>query len=285
MIGFVFLPILLLDYKTSRNITLNDFPALSEASNRIFVFAHHSEMLLDDFDMELLKSVKNLGFYTVVVTNLNMNHNETIDLVLEKGSRGRDLGVLRDFARISDKSTFQSIEILFCNNSMIWHVGKFEELVASLSNYPADTFVFPSDSNNPTYHVQPYLLYINLSKCNYEKFQQSFEWIKNLRLKRSTVRFSEYPMSRKLSGIGWDQAVVAEYESVYKSFSKLHEGDGNLGKLKTSSLLNPTQEMWDGLILAGIPGIKRSLINHNPVGVINEPDSPKSAFHKLLENL
>ena len=272
-------PVLFLDYLTSRNIVAVDFPSLTNKNSKIFVFAHHSNSSLDEFDLEILNSTKKLGFYTVLVTNLKVTNQDGVDLVLKKGNRGRDLGILRDFARISESSTYESIEILFCNNSMIWDTTKFEKLVVSLSEYPADTLVFPSNSNNPFYHVQPYLMYVKLSKRNYAKFQQSFEWIKNLRLKRSTVKFSEYPMSRKLTEIGWKHCVIAQYEDVHKSFLMLHKGEASFKKLTSSNLLNPTQEMWDGLILSGIPGIKRTLVSANPVGVMNPPKSLEVAFN------
>ena len=283
MLKAIITPVLYLDYVISRNVSEVDFPTFTGMNQRVFVFAHHSKTTLDVFDREILNSMRKLGFYTIFVTDLKKTNQVTADLVLKKGSRGRDLGILRDFARIFQGTVFKSTEILFCNNSMMWNAIKFEKLVASLSEYPNDTFIFPSNSNNPSYHVQPYLVYINLSSTNYRKFQQSFDWIKNFRLKRSIVRFGEYPMSKRLNGMGWEQAVIAPYKSVHQNFSLLHEEDPTFRKLTTSVLLNPTQEMWDGLILSGIPGIKRSLVSLNPVGVINVPDSLESAFRQVFE--
>jgi len=270
------------DWLISSNKNSLELPELDSSHSRIFVFVHHSKSgFLDSYDQNALLEARKSGFTTILVTNCETLDNSNADLTIKKGRYGRDFAALRDLARSVKFNKSKSVEFLYLNNSMVWQENAVFSLIELLRSLERESIWFPTDSNNPSYHVQPYFLYVNLVESDYQKFASSFEWIKNYHMKRSLIFFGEYQIFRKLKEKSWNVRVVAPYSEVLLAENRFRILKGEALLNPRVDLYNSTQHLWRSLSTFGLRGVKRSLVLQNPVGVENPPINFESALTQL----
>lgn len=270
------------DWLISSNKTSLQLPEFDSSHSRIFVFVHHSESgFLDSYDQNVLVEAKKSGFTTILVTNCGTLDNSIADVTIKKARYGRDFAVMRDLSRSVEFIKNRELEFFYLNNSMVWKKSGVVEIVKFLRSLEKGTIWFPTDSNNPIYHVQPYFLYVNLEESDYLKFATSFEWIRNYHLRRSLIFFGEYQIFSKLKEKSWNIRVVAPYSEVLLAENSFRTFKGEAPLNPRFDLYNPTQHLWRSLSIFGIRGVKRSLILQNPVGVENSPVNFESALTQL----
>jgi hypothetical protein len=276
------IPVYLIDNLFSTNKKTNQIHSYDAEENRILCFIHHSKTEeLDDFDVDCLKQLNEIGFYVLLVTNANISKPDFINEVFLKAKHGRDLGGLRDFARSLNGIQKESLEILYMNNSLAWGNGSMKILIDQLRNFDRSCLVFPTSSEYPHSHVQPYLIYASLDSDGIKKFSESFEWIRNWKLKRSIVFLGEYKIWEKLRATGWKSRVLAPYDEVLLEENTLRKNIGENLLSPNSRYYNATQHMWRVLPKFGIFGVKRSLISHNPAGLSKAPLEITEALGRL----
>ena len=260
------------DWLFSSNSINTDLTDFDFSQSKLFIYVHHSNIQhLSEFDRHVLDEAKASGFDTILVSNQFSYNQECADFVFKKGTYGRDFSILRDMARSLARNQQDSVEFFYLNDSMIWREGGITEIIERLRRSKSGNILFPTDSFNPSYHVQPYFLYVRLGKADFPKFAVSFEWIKNYRFRRSLIYFNEYRIANRLKKYSWTLEVLAPYFEVLEleNCYRLQEGEV-LIDIK-SKRYNPTQHLWRSLSLFGIHAVKKSLVFQNPVKVENAP--------------
>jgi len=277
--------ILFFDWLLSSNRSQIDPVSVKIDLTSIFVFAHYSKKnQIDQFDRNVLLEMRQLGFTVILVTNASNDCDRLADIVVKKGKFGRDFASLRDVVRMIPANTNECVEILYMNSSMIWKKCSFSTLLKLLREFPINDVVVPTISLNPVQHAQPFFVYTRLDFPHLVKYQKSFDWIKNVRFKRSAVVFSEYRFFRTLTGYGWQVSPVANYWELLRVENKIRNKMGELPLSEMNTLYNPTQHFWRSLPHFGIFAIKRTLVEKNPVNVRNPPVGVLAAS-KYLEML
>jgi hypothetical protein len=264
-------PIIKLDFVFSSTKPIYRNLQWDQDAGRIFVFIKHGKM--DKFDMQILEFFRDKDFFTLLFST---EYEDSIyaDQWQKKRLFGRDSSILRDVSRTFGNIETHELELAIFNDSMVWDEMEMPNLLAKLRSYPKNTIVFPTESMYPVSHVQPYFVYANMDKRTLQKYSVSFEWIKTYHLKRSMVQFVEYLMRDTLENAGWLVEVVAKHKQLVTSAGK-----------KVTDEFNPTQHLWKSLPKCGIVGIKRSLVNTNPVNVIDAPRNFEDAIKNLREKL
>ena len=235
---------------------------------RLFAYVKHGK--IDAFDLELFDFFRKNGFFCILCSDQSVD-SSVADLWLEKNRFGRDSSFFRDLTRDFANLSLGSLEFAFFNDSMLWDSEELPGLLLKLRSFNENAIIFPTESNNPRNHVQPYLLYVRLNQEGLQRFSQSFLWIKTLHFKRGLVRFIEYVFREKIEALGWEVQLLVKHRDLFDS--ELEAVAGNR--------INPNQHAWDRLPRLGLVGIKRSLIKSNPVGVINAPKSFEEALIAL----
>jgi hypothetical protein len=254
----------------------------NETFRSIFCLVHHADDgELDQFDKSLLNQIKALEFFTVLITNAPEKNSRYADLVILKGKYGRDFSAMRDMARSFASDNPIDVEFLFMNNSMAWDYRKIESFVADLRKSPRNSLIFPTNSKYPVEHVQPYFIYIRLLSSSVNTFSESFEWIRDWRLRRSIIYFGEYRILSQLASRGWKFEVLAPYEQVLDTENEFRRVNAIETLAHDSLYYNPTQHMWPSLSKFGIAAVKKSLISINPAGIIDPPASIIEALDSL----
>jgi hypothetical protein len=271
-----------IDYIFSTNKALYDFSKIGSNSPRIFVFVHHSKSgLLDEYDLKVLKEAKISGFSTVLVSNGPICEISNADFVVQKNRNGRDFSVLRDAARSMRLNRNKQIEFFYLNNSMVWQDSAILDLIRNFQNSEKNVLIFPTESFNPLYHVQPYFMYVKLDISVIFKFSSSFEWIRNFHFRRSIIYFNEYRMAGKLNSKNWKIRVVAPYWNLLESENKYRQVSNQVILDSNFKFYNPNQHFWKSLSLFQINGVKRSLIYRNPVGIKDAPCNESNALTSM----
>jgi hypothetical protein len=188
---------------------------------------------------------------------------------------------MRDLARSVKSIKSKELEFFYLNNSIVWQKTGVVEIVKFLRSLEKGSIWFPTDSNNPIYHVQPYFLYVNLEESDYLKFATSFEWIKNYHMRRSLIFFGEYQIFGKLKEKSWNVRVVAPYSEVLLAENRFRTLKGEVLLNPRFDLYNPTQHLWRSLSIFEIRGVKRSLVLQNPVGIENPPVNFECALTQM----
>jgi hypothetical protein len=277
--------ILFFDWILSSNRSQIDPVSIEIDPTSIFVFAHYSKKnQIDDFDKNVLLEMRQLGFTVILVTNSSNDCDKLADIVLKKGKFGRDFATLRDVVRMIPTNNGGYVEILYMNSSMIWKKCSFSTLLKLLRNFPLNDVVVPTISLNPVQHAQPFFVYTRLDFPHLVLYKKSFDWIKNVRFKRSAVIFSEYRFCSSLTGYGWQVSPVANYSELLKVENQIRSELGELPLSEKNTRYNPTQHFWRCLPHFGIFAIKRTLVEKNPVYVRNPPVGVLAAS-KYLELL
>jgi hypothetical protein len=268
IVNWSFYPILALDFCLSNNSRRYVIDDVSIFTPNVFAYVKHGK--IDAFDLELFNFFKKNGFFCILCSDQSTD-SRVADLWLEKNRLGRDSSFLRDLTHDFSKLKLDNLEFAFFNDSMIWDSEELPKLLAKLRSFKENSIVFPTESNNPRNHVQPYFLYVRLNREGLQRFSQSFLWIKTLHFKRSLVKFIEYAFREKIEAFGWEVQLLVKHRDLFNSDLEA----------MTGNLINPNQHAWDRLPRLGLVGIKRSLINTNPVGVINAPKSFEEALIAL----
>jgi len=268
IISWSFYPILAIDFYLSNHYRRYVIDNVSVFTPRLFAYVKHGK--IDAFDLELFDFFRKNGFFCILCSDQSED-SRVADLWLEKNRFGRDSSFFRDLTRNFANLSLGSLEFAFFNDSMLWDSEELPGLLLKLRSFNENAIIFPTESNNPRNHVQPYLLYVRLNQEGLQRFSQSFLWIKTLHFKRSLVRFIEYVFREKIEALGWEIQLLVKHRDLFDS--ELEAAAGNR--------INPNQHAWDRLPRLGLVGIKRSLIKSNPVGVINAPKSFEEALIEL----
>lgn len=268
IISWSFYPILALDFYLSNHYRRYVIDNVSVFTPRLFAYVKHGK--IDAFDLELFDFFRKNGFFCILCSDQSVD-SSVADLWLEKNRFGRDSSFFRDLTRDFANLSLGSLEFAFFNDSMLWDSEELPGLLLKLRSFNENAIIFPTESNNPRNHVQPYLLYVRLNQEGLQRFSQSFLWIKTLHFKRGLVRFIEYVFREKIEALGWEVQLLVKHRDLFDS--ELEAVAGNR--------INPNQHAWDRLPRLGLVGIKRSLIKSNPVGVINAPKSFEEALIAL----
>jgi hypothetical protein len=249
---------------------------------RMFIYVHHSKSgSLEMHDERVLLEAKLSGYSTILISNGQHKKYQNVDFFHQKSRFGRDFSVLRDMARTLKFSKNQSVEFFYLNDSMIWKVNGISMLLAELDKSKINTLTFPTESYNPRYHVQPYFLFTKIEKEKFNDFSLSFEWIRNFHFKRSLIYLNEYRMAYKLVEKNWKIEVLAPYWEILEVENRFRERNFEECYDSTFKFYNPTQHFWRALSIFHIQGVKKSLINKNPVGITNPPSSFRNALNLL----
>ena len=268
IISWSFYPILAIDFYLSNHYRRYVIDNVSVFTPRLFAYVKHGK--IDAFDLELFDFFRKNGFFCILCSDQSED-SRVADLWLEKNRFGRDSSFFRDLTRNFANLSLGSLEFAFFNDSMLWDSEELPGLLFKLRSFNENAIIFPTESNNPRNHVQPYLLYVRLNQEGLQRFSQSFLWIKTLHFKRGLVRFIEYVFREKIEALGWEIQLLVKHRDLFDS--ELEAAAGNR--------INPNQHAWDRLPRLGLVGIKRSLIKSNPVGVINAPKSFEEALIEL----
>jgi hypothetical protein len=268
IISWSFYPILAIDFYLSNHYRRYVIDDVSVFTPRLFAYVKHGK--IDAFDLELFDFFSKNGFFCILCSDQSED-SRVADLWLEKNRFGRDSSFFRDLTRNFANLSLGSLEFAFFNDSMLWDSEELPGLLLKLRSFNENAIIFPTESNNPRNHVQPYLLYVRLNQEGLQRFSQSFLWIKTLHFKRGLVRFIEYVFREKIEALGWEIQLLVKHRDLFDS--ELEAVAGNR--------INPNQHVWDRLPRLGLVGIKRSLIKSNPVGVINAPKSFEEALIEL----
>jgi hypothetical protein len=267
-LGWSFYPILALDFCFSNTKPRYIIQSSIIFPPKLFAYVKHGEM--DLFDLELFDFFRNNGFYCILCSDQDSDSGVP-DLWIRKNRLGRDSTFLRDLTRHFKNLSSDGLELAFFNDSMVWDSEELPRLLIKLRSYNLNTIVFPTESNNPRNHIQPYFLYVRLNNIGLQRFSESFYWIRTLHLKRSLVRFVEYVFLEKILSLGWEVQIIVKHMDLFNSDAEAFAG----------RKINPNQHAWDKLPKLGLVGIKRSLIKSNPVGVNNAPKSLEEALITL----
>jgi hypothetical protein len=257
---------------TNKEITSINYPT-PKISEIFCIVSHSKTSKIEKNVVDCLNSMKAIGLTTVLITNYEMEHKNLADVVVQKGTKGRDLAALRDFVRSTKFLTSKNLQIIYINDSCYWHSSRLVKSYKRLSESPLNTFYFPTQSMYPVRHVQPYFFYIKLSAESIPRFALSLEWIKNYRLKRSLVLFGEYEMEKKLYKQGWDVDLLVNYRDVIVAENILRSLNLEQPLDPICLKYNPTQHCWRVLPKFDIPGVKKSLIISNPYRIQGVLDS------------
>ena len=259
----------------SNSEAIYKFPMINIEKAQILGYVKHGR--LDKFDIEILEFFAEMGFQTFLCST-DIRDSKHANEWVRKENFGRDSSFLRDFARNLQFIEFERLEIVILNDSMVWDSVGLRSLIEKLRASEHNKIFFPTESIYPKSHVQPYLIYASLDKDYVQKFSKSFEWIRTLHFKRSLIEYVEYPMLSKLEDQGWLVGVVVRHKDLFATETEAFNG----------KKLNPTQHLWRCLPVHGIVGIKRSLINTNPVNVHDAPrnlDEALTSLRKILYEL
>jgi hypothetical protein len=249
---------------------------------RMFIYVHHSDSgTLDLYDERVLKEAKLNGFATILFSNKQLEKNQYVDYCFQKNRFGRDFAVLRNMARILKFNSNQRIDFFYLNDSMIWQVNGISTLCSVFDKAESNLIIFPTESLNPTHHVQPFFLFAKLDKEKFHEFSISFEWIKNLHFKRSLIYLNEYRIARKLLERNWNIKILAPYWEILNAENNFRKNNSEQFYDSSFKFYNPTQHFWRMLPSFQIQAVKKSLIHNNPVGIANPPSSVSSALKTL----
>lgn len=271
VIGWSYDQILGLDFYFSNSNRRYEIQDLGITSPKLFAYVKHGK--IDSFDLELIDFFRKNGFFCILCSNQPLD-SRIADFWIEKNRFGRDSSLLRDLTRNFENLSMGSFEFAFFNDSMIWDSEELPKLLVRLRSFDENAVVFPTESNNPRNHVQPYLLYVRLNREGLQRFSQSFLWIKTLHFKRGLVKFIEYIFREKIEALGWEVQVLVKHRDLFDSDLEAMAG----------RRINPNQHAWERLPRLGLVGVKRSLIKSNPVGVANAPKSIEEAL-RILQTL
>ena len=252
--------LLWLDYRTSNAVPRVGQGILQLNTNKVFCMAHYSNSSsLDPFDAEILQCAKDMGFTTILFTNQTGIQSQYVDQVIRKPSRGRDGAVLVALARsLSTFTKFSEVEIWFVNSSVVWDITRVSALYNYFKNVSTNTIVFPTQSNYPSFHVQPYFIFVRLNTQGLEKFSTAFEWIRATRFKRTTVAFYEYRLAKILQQMGWNIEVICDLKKSYE-LSEIDSGGISFEEfLKTD--FNPSSDIWEKLRSVNVPCVKKRIL-------------------------
>ena len=263
-----------IDYLLSDNNIFYRLQEVPQDVKKLFVFVSHDELL--NSEIQLLMKMKELGFYSILFSNQTQDIDLPVDLFVKKMKYGRDFAVYRDVARSLDKNRSVQLEVLMLNSSMYWLPDDVQKTLGTLKKCDINVMVFPTESFNPTHHVQPYLFYIRLTNEKKELFSKSFEWVRNLVTKRAIVSYEEHQTLRNLRLLNWQIKVLAPYPDL---FANREHWVKQFFPKNAEKLLNPTLHFWDQLGAFGIFGIKKSLFSYK----FNVPLAPKNIDDALLE--
>jgi hypothetical protein len=234
------------------------------------VFAYVKHGAIDKYDLELISFFKRNGF-VCILSSTEQNDSILADFWIKKIRFGRDSSFLRDLARAMNSANIENIELAFFNDSMIWDPDELPQFLTWLRSFKQNAMIFPTESNNPQPHIQPYFLYARLDRLSQQRFSRSFEWVKTLHFKRSLVKYVEYPFLGEILSHKWEVQVLVKHRDLFESEKEAIAGN----------LINPNQHGWEKLPRLGLVGIKRSLIKFNPVGVSNAPKTYEEGMASL----
>ncbi len=249
-----------IDYKTSNTVSKKGYDSLQFNTDKVFCMAHYSKSSkLDPFDSEIFRCAKEMGFATLLFTNQSGIRSPHVDQVFKKPPRGRDAAVLAVLAKcLSTLTKFSDIEIWFVNNSIAWDQNGISTFYDHLKSVSMNTIVFPTQSNYPMLHVQPYFIFARLDTKGVKKFSAEFDWVKATKFKRTIVAFYEYKIANILQQTGWNIEVMCDLKH---SYDLLRLDDQSLSYddfLKID--FNPSSDIWKKLKLVNIPCVKKRIL-------------------------
>lgn len=269
----VFSVIVQLDYfLSSRKTEYFEFDVTGES---IFLYICRSKLTPEE--KSILDKLKQNGFVVNLVTEFEEQVSNDIKVIQKL--KGRDFVAYRDFLAYLEKNrSGKYTEILMMNDSMIWSNQNFEIMLKKLRLSKFNEIVFPTDSVDPTYHVQPYLIYAKTDLFTIKQLSSAFKYVRNVSLKITHVYKHELKLAESLLKNYVYFSIMAPIDEVKKlcTDSKIH----SMHCLKTEfQRMNTTHHEWDLLPFFSIYGVKKLLIKNNPRRVKNIPNNLEEALN------
>jgi hypothetical protein len=129
------------------------------------------------------------------------------------------------------------------------------------------------DSWQTSWHVQSFAFGIDFAS---ESSSIIFSKVRNVRMKRTLVRYGEIALAQNLLDQGFKLNVMIKYEkliSLFESGTVVNSNRSEISDLIRAGVnLNPSQHFWSECMALGFPGLKRSLVESNPANLRSRPD-------------
>jgi hypothetical protein len=279
----------------SQIISINDYNP-NKKYERLLIYVHFSnDLIVQQWEIDSLKSLRELGFHVCFVTNLNDRQLDTIpdhsneynsfsDVQIYRKNIGLDLGAYRDTLKImKEKTNYISLDaVYFMNNSCFWDSSRMAEQYKRMISTKFDVCAAVI-SNQFVPHIQTYLFGAN-SKEGVTEIWKWLSKVKNWRHKKSVVLFGELRTNQIIESDISVGALVSEDKLLESANVKCLENYKLLPSdvSRTCSRLienrqlafagipvNPSHNYWLEVYELGFPGIKMDLLRSNP---LNLPD-------------
>ncbi len=228
---------------------------------------------IDEIDQEIVQFLRVNGYKVLVFSNCEKISNFTGEIVYGK-NLGRDLGMYRDITRVLSAYCFSG-KLIVLNNSVAWIPGSnFLEMINFLTQQCDKNSVSGIiDSWQTKWHVQSFAFGIDFAS---ESSSIIFSKVRNVRMKRTLVRYGEITLGQNLLDQGFGLNVMIKYKKLISLFelgTVINSNSSEISDLiRAGVYLNPSQHFWSECMALGFPGVKRSLVESNPAHLTNTPD-------------
>lgn len=228
---------------------------------------------IDEIDQEVIEFLRKNSYKVLVFSNCQKIANFSGEIVYAK-NLGRDLGLYRDIARVLSANHFSG-KLVLLNNSVAWIPGTdFIEMLNFLTQQSGHNAVSGvMDSWQTSWHVQSFAFGIDFTS---ESSKIIFSKVRNVRMKRTLVRYGEIALGQNLLNHGFNLNVMIDYKnliSLFESGAVVNPNRSEIsGLIRAGVHLNPSQHFWSECIALGFPGLKRSLVESNPADLRSTPD-------------
>jgi len=226
------------------------------------------------------KMFESCGYFLVVIENgasitaSDLQNDKA--KILARRNKGFDFGAYRDAMAVIG----QPRSLILINTSMIWNFKLLSKLVKNLDSPIANNRVtYLTESLQGGRHGQSFFIHLNLDTDSISRLKDFFmQETKNWHFKRSAVKFGEkalFNFFRSNSNLKIE--FLFPYEDVSDTYLELGEELTEAWikqHLLAQVALNPTQHLWPSLSFLNFPGVKKTLISHNPAHLSKTPDLP-----------
>jgi Rhamnan synthesis protein F len=276
-----------------RRPTLRSATKLREGmlGSKIIVFCHYDRTGRIREDLRFyLAELARCGFGIVFVSNaprLEQAEREFLQRhcagVITRRNAGFDFSAWKDGLAAYGLPRPDTAMLVLANDSVYGPIRPLWPAIAAIDFSAADLWAL-TDSWQLRYHLQSYFLIAGPRVLGSPEWKRFWSTVRPLAFKRWVIRRFEVGLSQAMLRAGFRLAAVWPYETLLDATANAATGAaGKAGDplqaagrrherqireaIADGLPLNPTSDLWRGLIRRGYPFLKRELLRKNPTRV------------------
>jgi len=234
------------------------------------LFAHFDRYgLIDDYVVQYLRALDELGCETVVVSTAEGLDEEQIGRILPycmkfivKENIGYDFASWRTgLEAVGDISGYE--RVIVANDSVYGPLQDLRKIFADMGSRNLG-FWGITDSLRYGRHLQSYFVVFERPVLDSAVFKDFWRTLPDYRHKHVVIIQCEVGLSRALAAAGFSFAAYCPFDAIKKG---LHARADGLGARLRGTRVSPTHKAWRALMSAGCPFLKVQLLRDNPLKV------------------